>query len=128
MTIDEAIANEREKAKEHKNKAEYQLNRGIEAPQINLHIQSEVEQAEHHEHLAEWLEELSKRRAEELFRKTDEKSIRNKAIDEFVQEVKTAVTEMDDIGAYDNPTKRICEILEIEAERLKSGGDNEETD
>lgn len=50
-----------------------------------------------------------------------DREIRNDAIDEFVQEVKTAVTEMDDIGAYDNQTKRICEILEIEADRLKAG-------
>lgn len=47
--------------------------------------------------------------------------IRNKAIDDFAEVVKVAVTEMDDISAYDNPTKRICEILQIEAERLKAG-------
>lgn len=50
---------------------------------------------------------------------------RCKAIDDFVEAVKTAVTEMDDISAYDNPTQRICEILKIEAERLKEGGDND---
>ena len=43
----------------------------------------------------------------------------SKAIDDFAESVKIAVTEMDDIGAYDNPTKRVCEILEIEAEQLK---------
>ena len=36
-------------------------------------------------HLAELLEELSRRRVEELFRKTNEKSIRDKAIDDFVK-------------------------------------------
>ena len=63
----------------------------------------------------------------ELIHKLDghDREIRNKTIDEFVQEVKTAVTEMDDIGAYDNPTKRICEILEIEADRLKAGGNSD---
>lgn len=44
-----------------------------------------------------------------------------KAIDDFAEAVKIAVTEMDDISTYDNPTKRICEILMIEAERLKAG-------
>ena len=34
--------------------------------------------------LTEWLEELSKRRVEELFRKENEKAIRDKAIDDFV--------------------------------------------
>lgn len=51
--------------------------------------------------------------------------IRNKAIDDFVETVKTAVSEMDDIGTYDNPDKWILEILDIEAERLKEGDDND---
>lgn len=51
--------------------------------------------------------------------------IRNKAIDDFVETVKTAVSEMDDIGAYENIDKRFCKILEIEAERLKEGDDND---
>ena len=50
-----------------------------------------------------------------------DREIRNDAIDDFAEAVKTAVTEMEDIGAYNNPTKRICEILEIEADRLKDG-------
>lgn len=42
-----------------------------------------------------------------------------------METVKTAVSEMDDIGTYDNPDKWILEILDIEAERLKEGDDND---
>lgn len=98
MTIDEAIAHERDKAKEHKDKAEYQLNRGIEAPQINLHLQSETEQAEYHEQLAEWLEEL--------------KAYREIAtIDEF-SEAANLISEI-----LEKENKRMIEIVE----QLKGG-------
>ena len=39
------------------------------------------------EQMVEWLEELSRRRVEELFRKTDEKVIRDNAIDEFADKI-----------------------------------------
>ena len=64
MTLDEAIAHAREVAKEHKEKAEYQRNRGIKSSQIDLHIQTETEQAKEHEQLAEWLEDYKRLKAE----------------------------------------------------------------
>ena len=66
MTIEESIAYEREKAKEQRYYAHFEKN--------NLMRQSCLKCAEEHEQRAEWLEELSRRRVEELFRKTDGKN------------------------------------------------------
>lgn len=66
------------------------------------------------EQLASWLEELSRRRDEVLFRKTDEKAIRDKAIDDFVNACK------DDILCQTFGLRQ-CDIEKI-AEQLKAGG------
>ena len=80
MTIEESIEYEREKAKEQRYYAHFEKN--------NLMRQSCLKCAEEHEQRAEWLEELSRRRVEELFRKTDGKAIRDKAIDDVLEILK----------------------------------------
>lgn len=80
------------------------------------------EKAKEHEQLVAWLEEL---KAYRTLDKTNFSDGYNRGIDDFKEAVKTAVTEMDDISAYVNPTERICEILKIESERLKAGDDND---
>lgn len=57
ISLREAIINEKEKAKKHKEKAEYQRNREIENSKTNLHIQNENEKAEYSEQFVEWLED-----------------------------------------------------------------------
>ena len=127
MTIDEAIAHAKEVAKESREN----IITGSNLEPYESDCNAKCEQcAEEHEKLAEWLEDY--KRLLEL-----EKSILanedgylatmcervgySQAIDDFAEAVRTAVTEKDDIGAYDNPSKRICEILKIEAEQLKEG-------
>lgn len=121
MTIDEAIAHAREVAKFNRNKVESDCVTG----RTYLYPFCEcIKCAEEHEQLAEWLEELKAYRNHVFSGEMTQSMIkeeRNKAIDDFSEAVKVAVTEMDDIGAYDNPDQRILEILDIEAERLKVG-------
>lgn len=69
MTLEEAIVEYREKAKFFK--ATTNVAYGLKLDQI-----------------ADWLEELSRRRVEELFRKTNEKAIRDKAIDDVLEILK----------------------------------------
>lgn len=79
MTIEEAITCEREKAEEQRYYANFEKGSMYQAC---------LRRAEKHDQLAGWLEELSRRRVEELFRKTNEKAIIDKAIDEFVKKLK----------------------------------------
>lgn len=82
MTIEEKIAHEREVAAIQRNNNKLNKTLGVIC-------------AEEHEQLADWLEELSRRRVEELFRKTNEKSIRDKAIDDFQEWLKTQIVGLD---------------------------------
>ena len=91
-TLVEAIVEYREKAKFFK--ATTNVAYGLKLDQI-----------------ADWLEELSRRRVEELFRKTNEKAIRDKAIDDFVNACK------DDILCQTFGLRQ-CDIEKI-AEQLK---------
>lgn len=94
MTIEEAIAREIEMAEMHRNdivpKENYQ-----NMPWVDKNNEANMRSAEEHEQLAEWLEELSRRRVEELFRKTNEKAIRDKAIDNFQEWLKTQIVGLD---------------------------------
>lgn len=74
--------------------------------------------------LAEWLEELSRRRVEELFRKTNEKAIRDKAIDDFQEWIKTQIV------GLDNTTNEILvavdDIWELATDKFKERGVNDD--
>lgn len=70
MTIDEAIAHARE----------------VSSRKFDDRVHC-IRCSEFYKQIAEWLEELSRRRVEELFKKTDEKVIRDNAIDEFADKI-----------------------------------------
>ena len=162
MTIDEAIAHAREVAKEKRKEmqcktcklfARSDLHplqgycRKNEFRSIEIDSWSKVcseyvpremcKCAEEHEQIAEWLEELSRRRVEELFRKTDEKAIRDKAIDDFVNGISEylGVENATKYGnknaeqqriSYDTLMKyEIADAIDDVAEQLKAGVENE---
>ena len=126
MKIDEAIAHAKEVAEKQRKDNDnciYKSDYGCKGC-TDYYYKPCNECAKEHEQLAEWLEELKAYRKHVFSGDMTQlmlKEERNKALDDLVEAVKITVTEMDDIGAYDNPTQRICEILKIEAERLKAG-------
>ena len=121
MTIDEAIARERQVAEKHRNDI---------VPKEDYHNMSRIDEnnevsmrsAEEHEQLAEWLEELKRRReydGEIIGSGTLNNEYNqgyNKALDDIVTKVKEIVG-MD--WEWD-----FCFIDQI-AEQLKAGGENE---
>ena len=126
MTIDEAIARERELAEMHRNNIVPKENyRNM--PWIDKNNEASMRNAEEYEQLAEWLEELKEYKknsntcpmcdtycsyiAEEF------ENGYNKAIDDFAQKLKQDVITIT-FGL------RICDIDRI-AEQLKVGGKNE---
>ena len=116
MTIDEEIAYQREKAKEQRRRI----------GTLDKEYSERCEKwAEEHEQLAEWLEELKKRRSEDYGYMADiHQSIGyRKAIDDFVKalciEYAPASDEMQ--NEYDN----VCLRFEKIAEKLKAGGEND---
>lgn len=83
ITLEEAIAHEKQKA-----------DKARESEALFLHddlmwnAKESHRRLEEHEQYAAFLEELGRRRVEELFRKTDEKSIRDKAIEDVLEILK----------------------------------------
>ena len=83
LSIEEAIAREREEAKNRMAEYENHYDKYSHYYPRLCKIW-----AEEHEQYASWLEELSRRRVEELFRKTNEKAIRDKDIDDVLEILK----------------------------------------
>ena len=121
MTIDEAIARIREVAKKHRNDI-VPKERYHNMPWIDKNNEVSMKSAEEHEQLAEWLEELKRRReydGEIIGSGTLNNEYNqgyNKALDDIVTKVKEIVG-MD--WEWD-----FCFIDQI-AEQLKAGGENE---
>ena len=133
MTIDEAIAYAREKAKYKKTKYDKCPTRMRYCCEMCFHKPKCNEVAEEHEQLAEWLEELKdyqdknkmvvrvdvenmdsiKDKIEELSKYAENQY--NKAIDDFAESVKNLIA--------DSSVIRFKDIDEI-AEQLKVGGEN----
>ena len=129
MTIDEAIARERQQAEIHRNnivpKEDYH-----NMPWIDKNNEASMRNAEEHEQIAEWLEELKEYKknsntcpmcdtycsyiAEEF------ENGYNKAIDDFVEFASTMPTVEQKDG-----TIRPMWLKEM-AEQLKEGGENEQ--
>ena len=66
------------------------------------------------EQMIEWLEELSRRRVEELFRKTNEKVIRDKAIDDFADKIISLCDDGEFMNRFNEFTATtILEIAEV---------------
>lgn len=97
MTIDEKIQDFKTMAKNARkdnNNCKYKSQYGCKG-YADYYSKPCIECAEECEQLASWLEELSRRRVEELFRKTDGKAIRDKAIDDFQEWIKTQIVGLD---------------------------------
>ena len=66
------------------------------------------------EQMIEWLEELSRRRVEELFRKTNEKVIRDKAVDDFADKIISLCDDGEFMNRFNEFTATtILEIAEV---------------
>ena len=121
MTIDEAISRIREVAEKHRNNI-VPKERYHNMPWIDKNNEVSMKSAEEHEQLAEWLEELKRRReydGEIIGSGTLNNAYNqgyNKALDDIVTKVKEIVG-MD--WEWD-----FCFIEQI-AEQLKAGGENE---
>ena len=114
MTIDEAIAKHRKIAKTQK-----ALYDACTLKEQNKHF---LREAEEHEQLAEWLEELKKIKSNGRYvqgNKAGQKIGYNKAIDDFVKFANTMPT----VETEDGEIRPMW--LEEMAEQLKVGGKNE---
>lgn len=112
MTIDEMIAQYKEKAKYNKMRADFSGEESYCSEQKQL--------AEEHEQISEWLEELKRYQSGGCMNECSHYDncydyIHNKAIDEFVNAVKEK---------FPNDRNGIVNI-ELIAEQLKAGGKDE---
>ena len=119
LSIDEAIAQEREIAKEQKTKYDNCPTRMRYCCEMCFHEPKCNEVAEYHEQLAEWLEELKKRRSEDYGYMADiHQSIGyRKALDDFVETLVSAFdeTNIKEYGFY--PENLVRQV----AKQLKEG-------
>ena len=126
MTIDEAIAREREMAEMHRNDIVPKENYH-NMPWIDKENELNMRSAEEYEQLAEWLEELKalrnglKIKCDSLNESLEKgKNIGyNKALDDFVKFANTMPT----VETEDGEIRHMW--LEEIAEQLKAGGENE---
>ena len=114
MTIDEAIAHEKEVAKEIYVEAML-----CHANPDDGKLDDCIERGKYHEQLAEWLEELKSYRASVFSGDMTQKMLKeeyNKAIDDFAESVKNLIADLSVI--------RFKDIDEM-VEQLKEGGNIE---
>ena len=134
MTIDETIAHAREVAKEQKSKYDKCPTRTRYNCAMCFHNLKCDEDAKEHEQLAEWLEELKELRnmtAGHLYAVAfnrgylkAEKEVRNKAIDDFAENIRLYYSLKQEMGYVATTYEDLINyILEL-AEQLKAGGDN----
>ena len=117
LSIDEAIAQEREIAKEQKTKYDNCPTRMRYCCEMCFHEPKCNEVAEYHEQLEEWLKELKKRRSEDYGYMADiHQSIGyRKAIDDFVEAILQRLT----YAIYQNDVQSITNLINDVAEKLK---------
>ena len=130
MTIDEAIAHAREKAKYKKTKYDKCPTRMRYCCEMCFHKPKCNEVAKEHEQLAEWLEELKSYRASVFSGYMTQKMLKeeyNKAIDDLIAECENAkFAESDEISLSDIHTgvnSGLSMAIHF-AEQLKRGGEN----
>ena len=127
MTIDEAIAEEKEKAKEQKTKYDKCPTRMRYCCEMCFHKPKCNEVAEEHKQIAEWLEELKSYRASVFSGYMTQKMLKeeyNKAIDDFVTNVKEHQYLLSDVINSKDYGMFTVGIEQI-AEQLKEGGEND---
>lgn len=117
MSIDEAIAQEKFKARVDRIKANKRIFHNNDEDEISACHRS----AEEHDQIAEWLEELKSYRASVFSGDITQKMLKEeycKAVDDFAESVKNLIA--------DSSVIRFKDIDEI-AEQLKVGGENEQS-
>ena len=128
MTIDEAIAEEKEKAKEQKTKYDKCPTRMKYCCEMCFHNPKCNEVAEYHEQLAEWLEELKSYRASVFSGYMTQKMLKeeyNKAIDDFKKMLTIEkIKEYAESDGFINLNNCGLMIFDI-AEQLKECGKND---
>ncbi len=134
MSIDEAIAQEKFKARVDRIKANKRIFHNNDEDEISACHRS----AEEHDQIAEWLEELKflkqwKSDIMDSFCKYDVSSFeelvtnaRNKAIDDFVKEICKMIVQSENNGNYRFYAVEIKQAIADLAEQLKVGGWNEQ--
>ena len=118
LSIDEAIAHEKEKAKLHRESI-IPKDRYYNMPHVDSANKSHTFYAEEHEQLAEWLEELKVYHKHEVICNKGYNAGYNKAIDDFVK----FASDMPTVEEEDGTIRPMW--LEEMAEKLKAGGENE---
>ena len=124
MTLDEAIAHEREAAKEQKSKYDKCQTRLSYNCAMCFHNHKCDEDAEEHEQLAEWLKELKAYKSDDFTKNLQTlvyKQGYNKAIDDFVNQFNVIVDEKCGTDTNNYFRKIVKEI----AEQLKAGVTND---
>ena len=121
MSIDEAIAHAREIANEQKRRSGICVQNNSECDKFSACLKY----SEEHEQLAEWLEELKKRRSEDYGYMADiHQSIGyRKALDDFVKALCIEYAPVSD--EMQNEYVKVCSRFEKIAEQLKVGGKND---
>ena len=116
MTIDEAIVHAREVASEQKRRSGIYVQSNSECDKFSACLKC----AEEHEQLAEWLEELKKRRNEDYGYLADihQNIGYRKALDDLLGGMNQITYNCQDA---DELFEKICDL----AEQLKAGGENE---
>lgn len=134
MSIDEAIEQEKFKARVDRIKANKRIFHNNDEDEISACHRS----AEEHDQIAEWLEELKflkqwKSDIMDSFCKYDVSSFeelvtnaRNKAIDDFVKEICKMIVQSENNGNYRFYAVEIKQAIADLAEQLKVGGGNEQ--
>lgn len=123
MSIDEAIAHEREVAKEQKSKYDKCPTRTRYCCEMCFHNLKCNESAEEHEQLAEWLEELKALRHDaNEWRKAGYAHGYNKAIDDYRTEICKAFVQAERNGNYRFYAVEIKQLIADLGEQLKDGG------
>lgn len=117
MTIDEAIEQEKFKARVDRIKANKRIFHNNDEDEISACNRS----AEEHEQLAEWLEELKIYQQHEIICNKSYNAGYNKAIDDFVKLVHKHDWNIRNI----NENSFIYGAIDTLAEQLKAGGENE---
>ena len=131
MTIDEAIAYAREVAKEQKSKYDKCPTRTRYNCAMCFHNRKCDEDAKEHEQLAEWLEELKELRnmtAGHLYAVAfnrgylkAEKEVRNKAIDDFAENIRLYYSLKQEMGYVATTYEDLINYIFELAEQLKTG-------
>ena len=123
MSIDEAIAHAREVANEQKRRSGICVQNNSECDKFSACLKC----SEEHKQLAEWLEELKKRRNEDYGYLADihQNIGYRKAIDDFVENIRLYYSLKQEMGYVATTYEDLINYIFDLAEQLKAGGKND---